>query len=196
MGLKALIDRVQGILLKTEQEWEKIKGEAVTYQKLFIPYVAVLAAIPAVASYFGEIIFGGYQYIPFRGPVRHNVIGAAFFSMIYRYIIIFVVIFVLGLAINEFSTIFGSKRDKILSMKLSVYSFTPFCLIGVLFIFHFHLYWLVIFLSLYGLYIFYLGLGVLIETSNEKKVIFTVLTGIIYLISLNFFFLLGTLLSF
>ena len=48
-----LVARVQAILLKPKEEWVKIKDEPTTIQQLFVPYVVILAAIPAVAQFLG-----------------------------------------------------------------------------------------------------------------------------------------------
>ena len=67
MDLKA---RVQGILLRPKEEWEKIKEETYPVPQLFSSYVMILAAVPAAAQFIGNWLIG--QRIPFYGTYRQG----------------------------------------------------------------------------------------------------------------------------
>jgi hypothetical protein len=50
-----LIQRVQNILLKPAAEWDVIEAEPATVQGLYVGYICILAAIPAIASILGSL---------------------------------------------------------------------------------------------------------------------------------------------
>ena len=52
------VARVQGLILKPKEEWEKIKGEPATVADLFKSYLVPVAAIPAVAQFLGFWLIG------------------------------------------------------------------------------------------------------------------------------------------
>src|SRR5690348_9986663 len=54
----ALIARVQGILTQPTAEWAVIEAEPATVGGLYSGYVAILAAIPAIAGLIGGLVFG------------------------------------------------------------------------------------------------------------------------------------------
>jgi len=93
MDLKA---RVQGILLKPKEEWEKIKEETYPVPQLFSSYVLILAAIPAVAQFIGSWLIG--QRIPFYGTYRQG-FGSGLLRAILFYGMTLLSVYVLGLTV-------------------------------------------------------------------------------------------------
>ena len=181
MNLNRIVSKIQGLFFKTSSEWKAIKEENVTIQQLFIPYAMLLAAIPAISSFFGLLIWSG--------RLRAFFAGRALFLLIYTYLIILALMFLLGLAINELAPNFGCKKDKTLAFKLSVYMLTPFCIASILLILPFYFYWFVLLLSLYGVYLLYLGLGILLDCPADKKLGFAAVVGLIYFVAINLFYL-------
>ena len=53
-----LVERVKGILLSPNQEWQTISGETTTVAELYKSYIIILAAIGPVASIIGMSIVG------------------------------------------------------------------------------------------------------------------------------------------
>jgi len=162
MDLKA---RVQGILLKPKEEWEKIKEETYPVQQLFTSYVMILAAVPAVAQFFGNWLIG--QRIPFYGTFRYG-FGSGLLRAIMFYGMTLASVYVIGLIINALAGSFASRKDQLSAMKLAVFSQTPGWIAGALYIIP-PMGMLVPLLSLYGIYLMYLGLGAgIMETPKDK----------------------------
>ena len=159
-----LVARVQAILLKPKEEWLKIKDEPTTIQQLFVPYVVILAAIPAVAQFLGTALFLGFR-IPGGGG---SWITRSFLYAIFSYIMSLVVVYALGFIINALAPNFSSTQSLPQAMKLAVYSMTPAWIMGIFNLIP-ALGALSILGSLYGLYLLYLGFATpLMGTPKEK----------------------------
>lgn len=168
MDLKA---RVQGILLRPKEEWEKIKEETDPVPQLFSTYVMILAAVPAVAQFIGNWLIG--QRIPFYGTYRQGFTSGLLRAILF-YGMTLVSVYILGIIINALADSFGSRKDPLSAMKLAVFSQTPGWIAGALYIIP-TLGVLVPLLSLYGIYLMYLGLGAgVMETPKDKVVTYLV----------------------
>ena len=162
-----IVQRVQSILLKPKEEWVKIKTEPTTVAELFTSYVMILAAIPAVCQFLGNILVG--RRLPMIGRYRWPV-GNALGNAVVSYVFALVTVYLFALIINELAPNFGSAKNMINALKLSVYSMTPGWVAGVFFIIP-GLWILGILASLYGLYIIYLGFDTpMMETPKDKVV--------------------------
>ncbi len=155
-----IVSRAQQIILKPKDEWVKIKEEKTTIAELFTTYVFILAAVPAVANFVGSILFTRpYQRIGF---------GTSLVIGVLSYVMAIIVVYFFGIIINALAPTFSSKSDATASMKLAVYSMTPFWLAGVLYIFP-QLSPLVFLAGIYGIYILYLGFDCpMMDTPKEK----------------------------
>jgi len=146
------------------------KDVPATVNSIMINYVAVLAAIPFVATLIGDL-----WYYSLFGGIAGFLIGYAFLSAILTYILDIVAVYVVAMVIQMLSSNFGSTNDLIKSLKLSAWIFTPAFLISALNIIPF-LGILGILGLLYGLYILYLGLPVVLNTPKDKVVSYVVVT--------------------
>lgn len=162
-----IVPRVQGILLKTKEEWAKIKEETVSVSQLFTSYVMILAAIPAIAQFIGLSLVG--RRVPFIGWYRYG-IGRGLLYAILLYVFTIVSVYVFGIIINALAPTFSSTQNISNAMKLAAFGMTPSWVAGVLYIIP-YLGMLVILASLYGIYILYLGFAApLMDTPKEKVV--------------------------
>ena len=146
------------------------KDVPATVNSIMINYVAVLAAIPFLATLIGYLWYYDL-YIPFG--FAGSFVAYAFVYAFLFYILDIVAVYVVALVIGFFAPTFGSSNDRIKSLKLSAFIFTPAFLIGILNIIPF-LGILAILGILYGLYILYLGLPILLGTPKERVVTYVV----------------------
>ena len=174
-----LVPRIQGILLKPKEEWDKIKGETLSVSKLFTSYAMLLVAIPAIAQFIGYGIVG-YK-VPFVGWIRMG-LGTALVRSLLSYILTLASVYVLGIIINALAPSFSSKQNQDNAMKLAVFSMTPAWIAGALNIIP-PLAILTIIASFYGLYLFYLGLaGGIMDTPKDKVVGYLVVVIIVTIV--------------
>jgi len=170
-----IVNRVQGIILKPKEEWAKIKSESTTIQQLFTSYALILAAIPAIANFIGMGLIG--RRIPFIGWYRYD-IGTAVLYAILSYVFSLVTVYIFGIIINALAPTFGSKSDAVNSMKLAVFSMTPFWVAGVFYLIPF-LGVLALLAGLYGLYVLYLGFSHPLMDTPQDKVVGYLLVSIV-----------------
>ena len=164
-----LSERVKGILLNPKQEWQTISKETTAIQELYKTYVAILAAIGPVASIIGMSIVG--ISIPFAGSFRVSIF-TSISSAIVHYILTLVGVYVLALIIDALAPTFSGQKNLNQAFKVAAYSYTPGWVVGVVGIIP-SLSPLMI-LGLYGFYLLYLGLPVLMESPQEKSVGYTI----------------------
>lgn len=174
-----IVARVQGILIKPKEEWEKIKGESIPVSQMFSMYAAILAAIPAVCQFIGLSLIG--RSIPWRGVHKYG-LGRSLIYAILLYLLSLVSVYVLGIIINALAPTFSSKQNQENAMKIAVFSMTPLWVAGIFYLIPF-LGWLAILGSLYGIYLFYLGFSSsLMETPSDKVVGYVVVSIVVAVI--------------
>lgn len=150
---------------------------------LMIHYVAVLAAIPFIATLIGDLwYYGLFGYLGFLGGAGY---GFAVVSAILTYILDIIGVFVVGLITWKLAPSFGTTTTQARATRLVAYAFTPAFLISILNIIPF-IGVLSILGLLYGLYILYLGLPIMLNTPKDKAltyvIVVIVLTLVVYAI--------------
>jgi hypothetical protein len=172
-----IVFRVKDILLKPQETWLRIKDEPAEIKELFTSYAAVLAAIPAVGSFIGFSLVGmsllGIHYrMPFFSGIGHLLVS---------YVFSLVGLYVVGLIIDALAPQFGSRKNPLQAMKVAVYSWTPAWVAGFLLIIP-ALAPLSMLVSLYSLYLFYLGLPILMETPSDKVIGYVIVTILVSIV--------------
>ena len=162
-----LIARVKAILLKPKAEWPVIEAETATISGLYIRYVLILAAIPALAVFVRNAFIGysafGFHYRPG--------FGAALSTAISQYVMALISVAIVAFIADFLVTRFGGTANRLNAFKLTVYSATAAWLAGI-----FTLVPGLSILGLLGLYSFYLlytGLPVLMKVPQDKAAICT-----------------------
>lgn len=168
-----LISRVTNILLRPAQEWEVIRAEPSSVQSLFVGYAVILAAIGPIAELIGGQIFG----ISFLGVTWRPDLSAALAGAVVGYVTSLAGVFLLGLVIEALAPTFGGSKDRLLAMKVAVYSWTAAWLAGI-----FGLVpalGILALLGLYSLYLLYLGLGRLMGAPPNQALVYTLVTIVV-----------------
>ncbi|MDA4128633.1 MAG: zinc ribbon domain-containing protein [Thaumarchaeota archaeon] len=135
-----------------------------------INYVAVLAAIPFFATLIGDLWY--YSFFRFFG-FAGGFFGYAIAHAIVTYILDVAAVFVVGFVIWKLAPSFGTTTDQAKSTLLAAYVYTPVFLISILNIIPF-IGWITVLGLLYGLYILYLGLPILLNTPADRVIIYVV----------------------
>lgn len=175
-GVKpALIARVKNILLKPKDEWAVIDAEPATIQGLYVGYAALLAAIPAVASFLGLVLFGIWGWRP---PI-----GSALGSAVTTYLMSLVGVAVTALVIEFLAPQFGAEKNRIQAFKVATYSATAGWVAGVFYILP-GIGWIAALAGLYGLYLMYLGIPRLMKAPADKAVTYTIVAIVVAVIVL------------
>lgn len=172
-----LAHRVQGILLKPRREWIKIKEEFFPLiSQLFSSYVLILAAVLPVIGFLGNLLYGGFRK-PYSGW-SWSVAGKNLLFSIVTYIFSLIVVYIIGRIINVLAPIFSSRRSNLNSLKLAIYSLTPYWIGGVLYLVPRTGWILRDLVALYGIYILYSGFAAsLMATPKEKVLKYLIVSG-------------------
>ena len=141
-----------------------------------INYVAVLAAIPFIATLIGDSWYYGF----------FSVFGAFGFGYVFvlallTYILDIVAVFVVGYIIWKLAPSFGTSTTQIRATRMAAYIFTPAFLISIVNIIPF-LGFLSFLGLLYGLYIMYMGFPILTSAPKDKVLGYVIVTVILTLV--------------
>lgn len=167
----ALVERAKNILVTPRTEWPVIDAEPSTVGDIYKNYVLVLAAVPAIAALIGNALFGySVLGVAFRVPLV-----TALSSAIATYILSLISVYVLGLIIDALAPSFGGTRSQVQGFKAAAYSNTAGWVAGILSIIP-QLAPIAALLSLYGFYLLYLGLPVVMKAPKEKALAYTIVT--------------------
>jgi hypothetical protein len=164
-----IVERAKKIMLQPGTEWPVIAGEPSETRALFLGYAAPLAAIGPVAAWLGHSVIG--VSVPLFGTVRTPFMTGLAFAIV-TYALALVGAFVIGLIIDALAPTFGGEQNQVQAMKCAVYGYTPAWVAGILHLFPV-LGLLVLLASLYGIYLCYLGLPVLMKAPREKAAGYT-----------------------
>ncbi|MFH1034404.1 MAG: Yip1 family protein [Pseudomonadota bacterium] len=164
-----LVERVKGILLQPKSEWQVIAAEPGTPQNLYPSYIIPLAAIGPVANVIGLAVVGMNMM---GGHIRLGLMGALAYALV-SFLLMLVFVYVLGLIIDALAPAFQAQKSPSQAFKVAAYCMTPGWLAGVFGILPGFLAILGFLLSLYGIYLLYLGILTLMRPTQEKAVIYT-----------------------
>lgn len=165
-----VVERVKNILLRPAKEWPVIAGEATDAKALFLGYAAPLAAIGPIATWIGHSLIG--VSVPLLGTVRTPFLTGLVYAVV-AYLLVLAATFAVGLIIDALAPSFGGEKNAVQAMKCAVYAYTPAWVAGILHVFP-ELGILALLASLYGIYLLYLGLPVLMKVPQEKAARYTI----------------------
>ncbi len=175
MDTNRLIARVKAILMTPKTEWPVIDAEPTTVADLYKNYILILAAIPAVFGFIKSSLIGyGAFGIHVRVPI-----GSGIASAIIAYALTLVLVYVLALIIDALAPSFGGQKNQIQALKVTTYAYTASWIAGIGLIVP-ALGWLIALAGgIYGIYLLYLGLPVLMKAPQEKAGAYTAVSVII-----------------
>jgi hypothetical protein len=174
-GPMNLVSRITNITMRPKEEWPVIAEEQETVQSLFTNVILLLAAIGPVCSALNSMVFG--HAVWFGARIR-PAFGAILAGLIIGYALTLLGVFITSFIIHKLAPNFESEGDLPQAMKLVTYSYVPVWVAGVLNIIPF-LGVLTIFVGLYGLYLAYLGLPVIMKTPPDKVVVYLIVVIVI-----------------
>ncbi|HEY6598365.1 MAG TPA: Yip1 family protein [Pseudomonadales bacterium] len=179
MNFNKLIERVKAILLTPRTEWPVIATESTTVSDLYLNYIAIVAAIPAIFGFIKGSLIG--IDLPMIGTMRVG-IGAGIGGMLLSYALSLVQVYVIALIIDALAPTFGAQKNQVQALKVAAYSFTAAWVASVLQIVPW-IGWLIALAgAVYSIYLLYLGLTPVMQCPPDKSVGYTVVTVIIAIV--------------
>ena len=173
-----ITSRVINILKTPKTEWPVIAGEHTDVGKLYSGYIAPLAAIGPLCRWIGMSVFG--VAVPFIGMVRTPLVSGLV-GMCVSYVLGLVMVYVAAVIIEKLAPTFKSSGSRLDALKLVAYASTPAWVAGVLGLIP-TLGLLVILAALYGIYLFYLGVPVMMKTPPDQVIPYMIVAAIVMIV--------------
>lgn len=167
------LQRVRGILFAPRTEWPAIEREFTEPAFLFVRYAALLALVPAAADFIGRSVIG----VRVSAGLFHEPVVLGLAKAATGYLLSFVIVYLIAIAINLLSPRFGGRRHFMSALKLSIYGYTPVWFAGI-FLALPGLRFLTL-LSLYGGYLLWTGLPVLLGVPARRAGLFAALIVVV-----------------
>jgi hypothetical protein len=181
-----LLSRIKNIVLSPNAEWPVIAPEPTTASQLYVGYVMPLALLAALIGFLRMSVLGVSS--GFGNSFRMPISSGLTYTLMILVSALFGV-FVVGLIINALAPSFAGTKDQRQALKVAAYSLTPAMLSSVLALSPILATLLQLLAGLYGIYVLYLGLPVLMQSPKEKAfgytasvVVCTILVGIVFMI--------------
>jgi len=197
-----LLNRVKFILLNPKEEWEVIEAENTSHEKV-LPYLLILALIPAAALFFSywwqwhSAISESIQKITDIAAQSGNVNRleeavkmikesnpfnpvTGIVEALTMFVIILGSAYLTAIVINVLSDQFGVTKDFNRSFSLVAYSYTPLCVAGILYAYP-PLKPLAPYVGLYGIYLLYVGVKPRINPPTPKVMGYFIMSVIVAL---------------
>ena len=170
----ALKDRVIKIITNPQGEWPVIEAERTDTAKLYREYIMILAAIPAIASFIASVVFS-------FGLFRVG-LGVGLATLILSYALTLASVYVCAIVIDKLAPTFDSTPNMIQALKLVAYAMTPAWVAGAANILPI-IGWLVALAGgLYSIYVFYLGIPVMMKTPSAKVIPYMAVSALIMIV--------------
>jgi Yip1 domain/zinc-ribbon domain len=168
-ALPGLVERIKSILLTPKTEWPVIAAEATSISQLYSGYVAPMAGFAAVMSFIRMSVVG--VSLPFGGTIRTPMLSGLM-SAVVTFVLGLIGLFLVGLIINMLAPTFSGVRDQRQALKTAAYALTPawlgtalsFLPMGPL---------LQLLAGVYGIYVLYLGLPVMMQGKQQNAAGYT-----------------------
>jgi hypothetical protein len=161
--LKQMFKRAYRLIVEPEKSWREISGELAEPRQVLARYALPMMLIPAGAMIV-RILFSRGQFITLSF-VLNLLIGG-----IVNYILSATALLFAGWLISLLAPYFGSKNDLASAVKVASYSMTPVWLCSVFRVFP-PLAVLSV-LGLYGAYLVFTGLPIVLNTPPDKNLPF------------------------
>ena len=174
MNLSRLIERVRNVLMTPQTEWPAIAGETTSAPDLYKGYIAIIAAIPALAGFIKSSLIGYSMFgVTVRAPLSSGLIG-----MVVSYALGLALVYVVALIIDALAPTFGGQKNPLQALKAAAYSLTAGWIASIGLIVP----WLGLLIALaggiYSIYLLYLGLPATMKCPPQKAGSYTAVSVI------------------
>lgn len=165
MNFNFVFNRARNLIINAKAEWNIIQSEALTKETIVKSYAIPLILLMAVCSLLGSLVMGSGLWFAIIKAL--GVFGFSYFGMHVSTIII-----------HELTSSFNSKKDLNTTFKLVVYSFTAQFIVSAIVYLWPPMSMLNVF-GLFSIYLFWEGSSILLETPEDNKVGFVVVSALV-----------------
>ena len=165
-----LVERAKAILLKPTETWPVIDAEPATVGSIYKDWLVIMAAIPAVCGFIAVTFLGSFFF--------SGAIFAGLGYLVLSYVGALIGAFIMMLIVDALAPSFGGTKNQVAAMKLVAYSLTAGFVAGVFGLLPM-LGILRLLAAFYGIYLFWLGVPVLMKCPREKATAYTAVVVVI-----------------
>lgn len=173
-----LMTRAKNVLMTPKTEWPAIASERSDVATLYRSYIVPLAAIGPICRWIGLTVFG--IAVPFTGTIRMPMVPGLVGAIV-GFVLSLVSVYIGAMVIQWLAPKFKSSGSLLDALKLVAYASTPAWVAGVLGLIP-ALVLLGIIAGLYAIYLFYLGVPVLMKTPTDQVIPYMVVSAIVMIV--------------
>jgi len=168
--METMASRARAVLFEPRATFKEVDAEFTKPGDIWGKYILPLAAVGPLAGAVGRFIFGRRLGGQTPGdPVSFT--GALIWGLV-AFVIALAAIFILTQIISQLAPGFGGQKNDVQALKVAAYASTP-ALIGGIFNIHGRFYIVTIIISLYSLYLLYVGLPILMKVPKDRAMGYT-----------------------
>ncbi|HEV8381356.1 MAG TPA: Yip1 family protein [Gemmatimonadales bacterium] len=182
--METLTSRARAVLFEPRATFKEVDSEFTKPGDIWGKYVIPLALLGPLAGAVGRLLFGKRMGSQTLGD--HVTITGAVIWAVVGFVIAVAGIFILTQIISQLAPGFGGQKNDVQALKVAAYASTPALVAGV-FNIHGLFYVVAIIVSLYSLYLLYVGLPILMKVPKDRAMGYTavVIIGAIVLFLLE-----------
>lgn len=173
-------EKLKKLLTQPQKTWHDIAQETNSVKQIFKEQLLYIALVPVLTSFVSDVIIGVEMFEKtHRKPFYSSLVN----SFLY-YISILLLITILSIALKIIANLFDLKVNFEKAFKLVNYSFYPILLFSVISLIPGSSF-LIAGLIVYSLYVFYIGLPILIKNPEDKSIVFsTLMVGLLIVLTI------------
>ena len=180
-----LVDRAKNMILTPKTEWLVVDAETPDPPKILTGYVIPLVLLGAAAAFVGYGLIGFSML-----GVKIAGINWGLYYAVNQIIIGIASVYITAFVVDALAPSFGSEKNFGKSFQLVAYGATPSLLAGILAILPMLAGIASLAAVIYTVYIWYIGIGPLKRTPEDKRVVYLV---IIFIVLIVVYAIIGTL---
>ncbi len=168
--METTVSRARAVLFEPRGTFKEVDSEFTKPGALWGRYILPLAMIGPLAGAVGRLLFGK-RIAGTSLPESVSISGAVTWCLI-SLALTLLAVFVLTQVVSLLAPGFGGQKNDVQALKVAAYSSTPMWLAGI-FDIHGRFLILGVIVSLYSLYLLYLGLPALMKVPKDRAMGYT-----------------------
>ncbi len=162
------LQRIKHMLVSPRDTWMHVEQESTDIAGIYKGYLALIGLIPPVSTFIGMSLVGYSGLgVTIRVPILTGLV-----SMVVSYVTLQAMCYVVALMVDALAPTFGGQKNLTNAFKLTAYGSTA-GIVGGIFNAVPALAMLGFVAALYSIYLFYLGLPILMKCPRDRAVGYT-----------------------
>ncbi|MBY6191631.1 Yip1 family protein [Microbulbifer agarilyticus] len=167
-----MLNHLYGLMVQPRRQWQEIAGLSEKGVNRQIPYVIILALVPALCWYFGTTEIG--WNIGGSGEVRTLTNNSALSLVAVFYVTMILAVVAVGYFIHWMAKTYGAKTHPMKGIVVAGFTATPIFIAGAAGLYP--ILWLDILVATlavaYAVYLLYVGIPIVMNVSEERGFLF------------------------